>query len=139
MFDEANNPNLESNLLILKYASSFPSVQLISPLSDGVSKQPQMDFQLIFSEVVTGLGVRDIAVQGGSATDLQLMPNSDMVYSFSVRATGKSVRVFLPLDVVKSFATARPNQASNIVNVRFDSDPPLATVTADPESHNKKV
>lgn len=123
--DAAGNGNTASNSESTTADVTAPTVTLGVP--SGMVNAP-FTLTMTFSEGVTGLGLGDIVVSNGAATNLQ--QTSTTVYTATITpASDGTVTVDFPENSVRD-AIGNDNEAAGQVSVIYDATAPTATLVS---------
>jgi hypothetical protein len=122
--DAAGNPNTAATSLTRTFDGSAPTVQLTSAAPDPTNAA--FTVTATFSEPVTGLILGDVAVGGGSASNLQ---GSGATYAFDVTPTAQGA---VTVDIAAGAAAdlgGNPSTAAAQLTRTYDSVRPSVALT----------
>ena len=124
--DLAGNTNDAATQLAVTVAQQ-PTVVVSTSESDPNNEDP-MEFDVVFSEAVSGFVAGDLTVTNGSASNLQTADNISFTVDIAPTADG-AVSVQVPAGVATSSASSLPNVESNVSSVESDSTSPTVSIT----------
>ncbi|MCK5171250.1 MAG: hypothetical protein KAQ75_15335, partial [Bacteroidales bacterium] len=125
--DPAGNENTAATQFSIQFDGIKPDVTVSTTESDPTNVSP-ITFDIVFEIEVTGFELTDITVTNASASNLV---TSDSI-SFTVDITPDSdglVSVSVPAGVAET-SIGNVNNASNTVNITYDTTSPLVTITS---------
>ncbi len=126
-FDPAGNVNTAATQFTIQFDGIKPDVTVSTTVSDPTNVSP-ITFDIVFEIEVTGFELTDITVTNASAGNLQTSDNISFTVDITPDSDG-SVSVSVPAGVAET-SIGNVNNASNTVNIIYDTTSPSVTITS---------
>ncbi|MCK4664980.1 MAG: hypothetical protein KAT68_19070 [Bacteroidales bacterium] len=130
-FDNAGNPNTESNTFEINFDSTGPSV-LISTIENNPTNSNPFEILIEFSEKITGFDVGDISVVNGTTSILYT--SYDTIFTTDITPTTDGLITININSGVAYDNLGNSNTESNIFEIDYDSTRPFVSLSADNDS-----
>ncbi|WP_197454368.1 Ig-like domain-containing protein [Stieleria varia] len=133
--DDALLASLDSGVSVVTVDTTRPNPVIMNPGTAFVASR-QLDLTVVFGEEVTGFGLTDVLVAGGSATSITALPTPGEYVVRVVAAADGPLTVQIDSGIVFDMA-GNINFSSNVIAVTVDTVRPTPVLTAplDPQSN----